>query len=401
MIKYSKYLIALAISMFLYSCDEDLLTPNTDIKIDSLSAMVAPVGHELTIRGGDFGLKSDSSKIFFNNIEILSTDESQVPAWSYSAIRVYVPANATSGKIKVMVGGKSTNEFDFYVGHLKPAAVTGLAATSGSANSVILTWEPSTSASVAGAFDGYELRISGADSGPLAPVKISAGTQMPYTVSDLTEGQVYTFTVVSMYKNGVTSEANPEVNWSPASRFNLTANDVVIRLYGSKSSGSSGLDLYDEVEGGPMALKVSSGSNWNLGLFTNNGKTEFGSASLLSYNFNGTPVECQISSVSYDGYNSLEEIFDNVALNLGTFAPRVINLEDYEAGESQAFVMVVRTKEGSNADYNYAKVLVKKINGKFLQGSGDEVYIECVISYQKAPGVPYAGVNQTGKKASN
>jgi len=401
MIKYSKYLIALAISMFLYSCDEDLLTPDTDIKIDSLSAMVAPAGYELTIRGGDFGLMTDSSKIFFNNIEILSTDASQVPAWSYSAIRVIVPANATSGKIKVMVGSESTNEIDFYVGPLKPAAVTGLAATSGSANGVILTWEPSTSASVAGAFDGYELRISGADSGPLAPVKISAGTSLPYSVTNLTEGQVYTFTVVSMYKNGVTSEANPEVNWSPASRFTLTANDVVIRVYESASNAGSGLDLYDAAEGGPMVLKVGAGSSWNLGLKTNSGNIDFGSAVSLDYNYTGTPVECQISDQYYDEYSSLDEIFSNVALNLGSFAPRVINLEDFESGSSQAFVMIVRTKEGSNADYNYAKVLVKKVNGKFLQGNSPERYVECVVSYQKAPGVPYAGVNQTGKKASN
>jgi hypothetical protein len=41
-------------------------------------------------------------------------------------------------------------------------------------------------------------------------------------------------------------------------------------------------------------------------------------------------------------------------------------------------------------NWNYAKVLVERGSGGFLQGTGNDRYIQMKISYQKTVGVPYA-----------
>jgi hypothetical protein len=48
----------------------------------------------------------------------------------------------------------------------------------------------------------------------------------------------------------------------------------------------------------------------------------------------------------------------------------------------------VRT--GTAGNYHYARVFIKSVGGKLVQGAGTSHYIELEISYQTAPNVPYA-----------
>ncbi|MPM94065.1 hypothetical protein SDC9_141208 [bioreactor metagenome] len=69
-----------------------------------------------------------------------------------------------------------------------------------------------------------------------------------------------------------------------------------------------------------------------------------------------------------------------------TFSKKTIDLA--KSTNSKGVVFFART--GSGATANYAKVVIIKKGNSFLQGTGDNVYVQVYISYQTAAGVPYA-----------
>ncbi|MFN3270901.1 MAG: hypothetical protein ACK42G_09955, partial [Candidatus Kapaibacteriota bacterium] len=98
-----------------------------------------------------------------------------------------------------------------------------------------------------------------------------------------------------------------------------------------------------------------------------------------------------ITEISEDIFltNTLDNVFDSQALNARNFSTNYyIDLADpdYKNG----IVIIVRTKAPGATDWNYAKVLIKPGPNGLLQGTPDNRYIECEISYQKKTGVPYA-----------
>ena len=49
-------------------------------------------------------------------------------------------------------------------------------------------------------------------------------------------------------------------------------------------------------------------------------------------------------------------------------------------------------RSGRPGEYHYARVLIRNVDGKLLQGSPPNRYVELDISYQTAPDVPYARI---------
>ncbi|HOQ49483.1 MAG TPA: hypothetical protein PLV01_06625, partial [Candidatus Kapabacteria bacterium] len=68
---------------------------------------------------------------------------------------------------------------------------------------------------------------------------------------------------------------------------------------------------------------------------------------------------------------------------------RRINLLERDNGQT-GLAFVVRILRQGQTNYNYAKVLVERGSGGFLQGSGNDRFVKMKISYQKVAGVPYA-----------
>lgn len=270
----------------------------------------------------------------------------------------------------------------------KPQPPTNLRATSLSETQIKLMWDASTSEADTN-FLNYILEITSSAGGPLAPIELDKANK-PYTVTGLVEGNIYTFKLYAKFKNGNLSETASQVSWSPATRFTTNDNDEVIKVYESASDFGSGLDLFNPTSGKPRGLKVASGADWDLGLYTTGGKLIFGSASELDYNYTGTPLVTDISINYYDA-NSLDEIYDSEALNATkhTYQALAVDLEsDITVVKGVAFI--VRKMEPGNDKFTYAKVLIKKMNGQFLQGTADNRYVLVEISYQKTAGVPYA-----------
>ena len=269
----------------------------------------------------------------------------------------------------------------------KPNAPSNMRATSKSATEIIVKWDLSSSESETN-FTGYTLEIT---PGTFQPVSIQKGVTS-YTVFGLTEGTVYSFKLFAVM-GGVESATAASVDWSPASRFNLTVNGAPIRVYETSSDFGSGLDLSDQNDPSkaPKVWTVANGSEWNLALDTrNSGEVIVASPNLVDYNWGTQPGVTEISSNYWENAASLDDVFDSEALSSGLFTEKSIDLEALSAS-TNSIVLVLRTKEGTNTEYTYAKVFIKKTGGSWLQGTTPKLrYIECVVSYQNTPGVPYA-----------
>jgi len=233
-----------------------------------------------------------------------------------------------------------------------------------------------------GGFSGYTLDIA---PGVFA-TKTLTKAQTVYDVTGLTEGTVYTFTIKS--KNGDQESVGATITWSPATRFINNVNGDIIKVYEYASSFGSGLDFYDASGNAPKVYTVANGAYWNIGLDTRtSGSIILSSPDLLNYNFGTQPGVTEISQ-SYFDTNDLNTVFDSQALDAGPFAERSIDLSTLDV--TTGVVFICRVKEGSNTTWTYAKLLIKKTGGSFLQGAAPNRYLECEVSYQKVAGVPYA-----------
>lgn len=383
----------LVISSILFTSCEESLVATGDTEITSLSNVVGLPGSELTINGNNFGLNSATSKVFVGTYELPAAN---IISWSDSKIVVKLADILTPSSTATFIQVKAdalSNKVDFYLGNTIPKAPTGLKATSINSTTVHITYAASEDASKS-IFAGYELIVSTDGGAPLAPKSIAKNVN-PIEVIGLVEGTIYTFELRSVYnnaaKNAISTNA-AELTWSPASRFDLTGNDSEIKVFGTDSKEfGSGLNLYDMDDASPKIFKISGSDMWQLCLYTRRNTLEFGSAvAQTKYSYNaGAPKIAQIGTTEFLT-DDLNDTFLGEALNSIAFTSKVVNLKDAKyANQNKGVVFIVRADDGNGA-YNYAKVLVVKKNGNFLQGTGDEVYVQCKISYQKVKGVPYA-----------
>lgn len=263
-----------------------------------------------------------------------------------------------------------------------PNAPTKLMATSKDANSILISWTPSTSESNTD-FAGYWVTVT---PGLFQSQLISKG-QNPFSITNLTEGTVYTITVAAQNSNGDRSTA-ATVIWSPASRFQ---GSQALQVYSYNSSKGSGINLWDASANGPKVLTVANKAQWDLGFDDQNGMVKFGSASQVSFG-SGTPTSITEVSTEYFPANSLDETFDSQAMD--TYAGYSQRLQDMTVftGDNKGVVLYVRTKDNSSAAWHYAKVLIKRntTNNSFVFGSGNDKYLNLEISYQNGENVPYA-----------
>lgn len=369
-------------AIILVSCDETTTPTSTDLAVKSLSSFTGKAGDTLTIKGTGFGAASDTGHVIFGTAK---APKANYLSWSDSEIKVVIPTGVTTGWtfVQVMANLKNSEKFDFYAGNYE------LGATSLDSTSVRLFFSTPTAPNANTAFDHYVYTVRN-NAGALISEKSITSANGTIDIASLMEGEIYTFDIKAMYKNGDMSKAL-SVKWSPASRFTLTSNGVFIRLYESASSFGSGLDLFDKTTNSSEVLNVAKGGSWNLGLDTkvaNNVK--FSSAKTIGYNFPIAPQSAQLSTTYYEAA-SLNEVSDSKALSTNEFEDGSHLLTDLEASANGSnIVFIARTIEPGEINYNYAKVLIKNVGGKFLQGSSPDRYIEVQVSYQKKANVPYA-----------
>lgn len=264
----------------------------------------------------------------------------------------------------------------------KPDAIVLLQATSIDNQTVGLrvTGSPSETDAL---FDGYYLKIT---PGTFPEEKIPVTSKSLYQVQGLTEGTEYTFTVYAKFTNGEVSP-NVSVKWAPATRYSSD-----IRVYEFASPRGSGLTLSGD-DGVPQTLTIGRASEWDMYLDTREGVYDLGSPKAGNFTddagkfkSNGqTARDLYIYNI-FEQYNDLNDVFDTKAIDGYTPAQKYIDFTTKTTG----FVFSCKTSTGY-----FAKVLVKAANGKILQGTAPDRYIQLAISYQKVASVPYAIFGQS------
>lgn len=291
----------------------------------------------------------------------------------------------------LIIGGCNENTTDPI---LKPDAPSAAMAQSVSATSVKIKWTAPTST-----FDNFQVKVMDGTTqvGTTATVPKATTT---YTATGLTEGKVYTFEVMAVTGTEMSSSAT--VKWAPASRTSSS-----MKLYsGSNNLQGSGLNIFGDAS--PSNKKVAEGALWDL-CFDDDGGTFVGSPGVSKYVkietvggedkyvFTKAPdQEARLVTMGrlYTGISSLDDIYETQDLSVlanstDKFEEKLIDLSTVTGTTGVGFVIRYRADETNRY---YAKVFVKSTDGKLVQGSGADAYIEVDVSYQKVANVAYAGM---------
>ena len=224
-----------------------------------------------------------------------------------------------------------------------------------------------------------------------------------YVLNTSARGIKYNFAVVAVSDSGMASTPRT-FSWALSRHFERNSNGDRYRVYVKASSDfGSGIQLYNPTtqlpEGG---LLSNQGARWNLGLHTSTvsnaiDEIRFGSASELPNNQPAntpfpsvTPTDPAYITPVMEDSDNLYNMRNNDLTQGLDFGLRTIDLKGIANNHTQGAVFYARV--GSGSSVHYAKVIVLKNGAGWLRGTFPNQYIELMISYQTAAGVPYAKI---------
>jgi hypothetical protein len=376
-------LMILSAGLFITSCDETT-SPTSVPEITSVSPGSGKIGDNITIKGTGFGSATDNGIVYVGDVKVTGVvGSSDYIKWTDTEIIIKVPANAVMcTTLYVNNGTSNSNKFPFT---LIGTAVSTLAAP-GKAMATSLTgtetsgairvkWAASAAETNAD-FYGYKLEITEASTGTKNTVSVAGKTVKVYDFTGLKSGSVYDIKIYTLLNNANYSANSSNISWAPALRF----TDIL--LYESASASPSGLQLFDAALGKPVPLTIASGSKWDICLDTKGTTWNIGSPTKVSYTIT-SPRKTTIympADGSWTGGKSLDDSYDTDLLSAGVTEAQIPFEDKYEN-----YVFAVKTKDG-----NFAKILLKKVNGTFMQGTSPNRFLTVDVSYQKVANVPYA-----------
>lgn len=274
-----------------------------------------------------------------------------------------------------------------------PMAPTNIMVSTRSANSIAVKWSRPAADTVT--VTGFDVIATPSGGTPITATS-NLGTDTMLIVSGLTEGTVYTFTVRAKAGSNM-SPASSGVMWAPAKRTTSSG-----KIYVSASSLGSGLNLASGAN-----LTIANGGQWDICLDDKDGNILVGSPGVSGYvnsSFqfpNGQDAKIVRIGTKVYTANSLNEIWENTSFgtaqgdNNPQYAENLINLSSSQyspANGGVGFIAAVFTGPNNTTPVNFAKVLIKTNTAKtsFVQGSGNDRYVEVEVSYQSSQNTPYA-----------
>ena len=267
-----------------------------------------------------------------------------------------------------------------------PTAPIGLEATSINSTTVHLKWQNDGNIDLTQVKDYTVTYYPENTSSDNAPELSAAKANEAFEVTNLDEDKVFIFEVVTNYKNGNSSTAST-IKWAPAMRFEKVDGNTIKLFASDVTDQGSGLALYEDDGLGdffPTVKTIKNIAEWNLGLDTKGGEIKFGSASQLSYANASTATESAAISEAVPA-ESLNEVFDSQKLDNKNYTQNFHTLTNV----ASSVVVYVKHTNGAGEDH-YSKILLKYVNGSFLQGTPGNQYVEIEVSYQVNAGFPYA-----------
>ena len=274
---------------------------------------------------------------------------------------------------------------------VNPTPATNMQATSLAPDEVGIKWNASADTGIT----GYRVSWNSFPVGDSGSTDVAANINA-VDISNLHKSattEFYTFYVRTLRGTAVSTPIS--IQWAGAAR---QVNDVsvatTLRMYEKASSNGSGLTI-DPALGGPRNRKTANPDGTiqlAMVVTTVNGVDSVIVGPAFSFpeykNVDNFDANVHVSSSSYLA-NSLDEWYLNKPLdtyiratdgNLSAFY--------FPTSAAQGRGFIVRT--GTSANYHYARVFVKSVGGKILQGTAPNRYVEVEMSYQTRPGVAFA-----------
>jgi hypothetical protein len=265
------------------------------------------------------------------------------------------------------------------------SAPTNLRAASAS-EAVILNWTPSASEGQDN-FGGYKVTVLNKETNQSFFENAPKGNG--HTVTGLSNGTRYQITVRAVTSLDKESADAASIEWAPAVRRDVNQDGQEIRVYSTTSTSfNSGVDFFNAsgvCEVIPQASQIFK-DRGDLFVYAPNETSNFMVLRSPSAAVNFTGLETQFSTVSYDN-DDLDAQYVTTPPATGTYTAPEVTITN--ATVSTGKVVYGRLKRGT--DYYYFRLLVKRgANGKLVQGSGADRYLELVVSYQHIRNVPFA-----------
>lgn len=104
------FLAIMAAALGLNGCKDAGSDPLPSPFITAVKPDSGAIGSQVKIEGGNFGSSREGSSVLFSGISATSYGE-----WRDDEIKVNVPSGATTGDVKVVVGGRESNSVTFRV----------------------------------------------------------------------------------------------------------------------------------------------------------------------------------------------------------------------------------------------------------------------------------------------
>jgi hypothetical protein len=266
------------------------------------------------------------------------------------------------------------------------AAPTNLMAASAD-NAVILSWTASLD-ETADNFGTYDISVLNlATNATLVPKSAPKGAT-GLTISGLTNGVRYQFTIRSRTDLGNESTDFATIEWSPAFRQNQDVNNFPIKVYATTSTSfNSAIDLYNS--NGKAEVIPQSGQTFkdrgDMYVYASSSSSTLSIISPMEANNQG--METQFSNVTPVDVDALDNQLASEPPAGSTYNQKSITLDN--AGVSAGRIYWGRLVRGT--DFFYFRMLIKKgTNGKLVQGTGNDRFVEMNVSFQNAPNNPFA-----------
>ncbi|MBN1448741.1 MAG: hypothetical protein JXA28_12490, partial [Bacteroidetes bacterium] len=208
------------------------------------------------------------------------------------------------------------------------------------------------------------------------------------TVDGLQNGTRYDVQVWAVTTAGKQSSAAATVEWAPAIRRSVNQDGQPIRVYATTSTQfNSAVDLFNA--SGVCEVIPQSGQEFrdrgDLYVYAPNDASNFLDLRSPS-TANNQGLVTQFSSVTYDA-DALDEQAATTSPQLSTYTKQQVTITN--ASVNKGLVVFGRLNRGSN--YYYFRLLVKRgSNGRLVQGSGDDRYLEFDVSFQHIKDIPFA-----------
>ena len=264
-------------------------------------------------------------------------------------------------------------------------APTLLRASSAS-EAVILQWTPSLSEGQDN-FGGYKIVVLNTDNNQSFFENAPKGSG--HTVQNLQNGTRYKFTVRAVTSRDKESQDAATIDWAPAIRRDVNQDGQAIRVYATTSTAfNSGVDLYNA--SGICEVIPQSGQEFkdrgDLFVYAPNETSNFLVIRSPSAATGNPGLETQFSTVFYNA-DDLDEQFATTAPATATYTSAEVTITNSLVNSGR--IVYGRLSRGTD-DY-YFRLLVKRgANGKLVQGSGADRYLEFVVSFQHIRNIPFA-----------